>query len=260
MNSPFMLDQARALGKRVEGVEAQNRVRALYRIVYGRAPSEEEIELGRRLLDQPPAPPVAWKPGPWHYGYGEVDEKTGKVTTFTPFPHFTNRAWQGGPALPDKVAGWAFLTAQGGHAGNDLRHATIRRWVSPQDGTITISGTVAHKTKTGNGIRARLISGRSGELASWTLKQLEAEMKIKGLEVKKDETVDFVVDFRGEITDDEFVWAPMIQMTKSGAANAGQTVEWNAATQFAGPPPAALSPLEKYAQTLLLTNEFFFLD
>jgi len=52
----------------------------------------------------------------------------------------------------------------------------------------------------------------------------------------------------------------MIQMTKSGAANAGQTVEWNAATQFAGPPPAPLSPLEKYAQTLLLTNEFFFLD
>ncbi len=260
MNSPFMLDQARGLAKRVEGSDSTSRVQSLYRIVYGRAPSEEEVELGRRLIDQPPPPPVVWKPGPWHYGYGEVDEKTQKVATFTPFPHFTGRSWQGGAALPDKVAGWAFLNAQGGHAGNDLQHATIRRWVSPQDGTITISGTVAHKTKTGNGIRARLISGRSGELASWTLKQLEAEMKIKGLEVKKDETVDFVVDFRGEITDDEFVWAPVIQMTKSGAANAGQTVEWNAAAQFAGPPPAPLSPIEKYAQTLLLTNEFFFLD
>jgi hypothetical protein len=260
MNSPFMLDQARALARRAAGSEAQDRVRALYRIVYGRPPSDEEIELGRRLLDQPPPPPVVWKPGPWHYGYGEVDEKTEKVASFTPFPHFTGRAWQGGPALPDKVAGWATLNAQGGHAGNDLKHATIRRWVAPQDGTITISGTVAHKTKTGNGIRARLISGRSGELASWTLKQLEAEMKIKGLEVKKDETVDFVVDFRGEITDDEFVWAPVLQMTKSGAANSGQTVEWNAASQFAGPPPAPLTPLEKYAQTLLLTNEFFFLD
>jgi hypothetical protein len=52
----------------------------------------------------------------------------------------------------------------------------------------------------------------------------------------------------------------VIQMKSTSAANAGQMIEWNAATQFAGPPPAPLTPLEKYAQTLLLTNEFFFLD
>jgi len=49
-------------------------------------------------------------------------------------------------------------------------------------------------------------------------------------------------------------------MKTSSAANSGQMIEWNAATQFAGPPPAPQTPLEKYAQTLLLTNEFFFLD
>jgi hypothetical protein len=263
MNSPFMVDQARSLAKRPEvaaAAEAPARVRALYRRVFGREPSDEEIELGRRLLERPAPPPIAWKPGPWHYGTGEVDEAAGKVARFTPLPHFTGRQWQGGPALPDPVAGWAYLNAQGGHAGNDLKHATIRRWVAPEDGAVTISGTVAHKNKGGNGIRARLFSSRTGELASWTLKQLEAEMKIKTIEVKKDDTIDFVVDFRGEITDDEFVWAPVIQMKTSSAANAGQMVEWNAATQFAGPPPAPLTPLEKYAQTLLLTNEFFFLD
>jgi len=261
MNSPFMVEQARALAKRAgDDADPAERIRRLYRLLYGRAPAEEEIALGRRLLDQPPPAPVVWKPGPWHYGYGEVDEKTQKVATFTPFPHFTGRAWQGGPTLPDGAAGWAFLTAQGGHAGNDLKHATIRRWVAPQDGAVTISGTVAHKTKTGNGIRARLLSSRAGELATWSLKQLEAEMKIKSLDVKKDDTLDFVVDFRGEITDDEFVWAPVIQMKSASAANAGQMIEWNAASQFAGPPQAPLSPLEKYAQTLLLTNEFFFLD
>jgi len=78
--------------------------------------------------------------------------------------------------------------------------------------------------------------------------------------VKKGDTIDLVVDFRGEITDDEFVWAPVIQMKSSSAANAGQMTEWNAAAQFAGTPPAPQTPLEKYAQTLLLTNEFFFLD
>jgi hypothetical protein len=263
MNSPFMVEQARALVKRPEvaaAAEAPPRVRALYRRVFGRDPSEDEIDLGRRLLDRPAPPPVVWKPGPWHYGYGEVDEAAGKVARFTPLPHFTGRQWQGGPALPDPVTGWAYLSAQGGHAGNDLQHATIRRWVAPEDGAITISGTVAHRNKGGNGIRARLFSSRTGELASWTLKQLEAEMKIKTIEMKKDDSIDFVVDFHGEITDDEFVWAPVIQMKTSSAANAGQMVEWNAATQFAGPPPAPLGPLEKYAQTLLLTNEFFFLD
>jgi hypothetical protein len=37
-------------------------------------------------------------------------------------------------------------------------------------------------------------------------------------------------------------------------------MEWNAAAQFGGPPTPPLSPIEKYAQTLLMTNEFLFLD
>jgi hypothetical protein len=258
MNSPFMRTQTRALAKRAAG--EPDPVRALYRRLFGREPSEDEARLGRAFLDKPAPPPVVYTPGPWLYGVGEVDETTRKVSSFTPLPHFTGTAWQGGPALPDPVFGWAFLSAQGGHAGNDLKHATIRRWIAPNDGTVTVSGTVAHRTKTGNGIRARLISSRAGELASWTLRQLEAESKLKGLVVKKGDTLDFVVDFNGEITDDEFVWAPVIQMKSASAANAGQAVEWNAAGQFGGPPPAPATPLERYAQALLLTNEFLFLD
>jgi len=258
MNSPFLRTQTRALAKRAAG--EQDPVRALYRRLFGREPSEDEARLGRAFLDKPEPPPVVYTPGTWLFGVGEVDEATRKVAKFTPLPHFTGTAWQGGPALPDPVFGWAFLTAQGGHAGNDLKHATIRRWIAPNDGTVTVSGTVAHRTKTGNGVRARLISSRAGELASWTLRQLEAESKLKGLEVKKGDTLDFVVDFNGEITDDEFVWAPVIQMKRASAANAGQAVEWNAAAQFGGPPPAPATPLERYAQALLLTNEFLFLD
>ena len=258
MNSPFLREQARGLAKRTAG--APDRIAALYRLILGREPSEEEVRLGRAFLEKPEPPPVAYKPGPWLYGVGEVDEATQRVTRFTPLPHFTGTSWQGGPALPDPVFGWAFLTAQGGHAGNDLSHATIRRWIAPQDGTVTILGTVAHRTKTGNGVRARLLWSRGGELAMWRLKQLDAEMKLKGVEVRKGDTLDFVVDFNGEITDDEFVWAPVIQMKSASAANAGQMVDWNAASQFGGPAPAPATPLERYAQALLLTNEFLFLD
>jgi hypothetical protein len=258
MNSPFLVEQSRGLAKRA--ADAPDRVRSLYRLVLGRDPSDDERRLGEKFLDQPGPAPVVYTPGIWRYGYGEVDEATQKVKSFTPYPHFSGKAWQGGPGVPDPVAGWSYLNAQGGHAGNDLQHATIRRWVAPQDGAVTVSGTVAHRNKGGNGIRARLISSRSGELAVWKLKQLEAEMKIKALEVKADDTLDFVVDFNGEITDDEFVWAPVLEMKSSSAANAGQKMEWNAAAQFGGPPTPPLSPIEKYAQTLLMTNEFLFLD
>ena len=35
----------------------------------------------------------------------------------------------------------------GGHAGNDLAHAAVRRWVAPRDMTVRIDGTVAHEVR-----------------------------------------------------------------------------------------------------------------
>ena len=87
-------------------------------------------------------------------------------------------------------------------------------------------------------------------------------MNIRGLEIKKDETIDFVVDCRGDVSYDEFLWAPVITPTKSAAANGGpaDAKAWNAATEFVGPPPTPMTTMERYVQTLLLTNEFMFLD
>ena len=80
------------------------------------------------------------------------------MKSFTPLPHFTGSAWQGGPNWPDRTLGWAQLTAEGGHAGNDLEHAVIRRWIAPHDTTVAISGTASHSNAEGDGIRAFLIS------------------------------------------------------------------------------------------------------
>jgi hypothetical protein len=54
MNDPFVNEQAGALAKRVtrdalsSGVEDQ--IRATYRLVFGRSPTEEEFSIGRELL------------------------------------------------------------------------------------------------------------------------------------------------------------------------------------------------------------------
>ena len=75
------------------------------------------------------------KPVAWQYGYGELDDMTARVKSFTALPLFNSTARQGGEQWPDKELGWPQLTATGGHPGNDRQHAVVRRWVAPQDGS-----------------------------------------------------------------------------------------------------------------------------
>src|SRR5438093_9794007 len=65
MNSPFVIEQARHLAARREiaaAAGAVERIRQLYRIVYGRSPSQEEVSAGLRFLEaeeiSPTQPPV----------------------------------------------------------------------------------------------------------------------------------------------------------------------------------------------------------
>jgi hypothetical protein len=251
LNSPFMARQAKSLLERVP--EGPDRVAALYRLVHGRAPSARELALANEFLAAGVIEKVEVKAGPWSYGYGEVGPD-GRLAAFTPLPHFTGSAWQGGPSRPDARTGWVWLEAKGGHAGNDAAHAAVRRWTAPKSGTLSISGTLAHKRTEGDGVRGRIVHSARGTLAAWRLHNLEAETSLKGLAVKQGETIDFVVDLgeKNEITWDEFFWAPVLKMDGGG--------EWSAAGQFAGPASAALGAWEKFAQVLLLSNEFVFVD
>ena len=54
MNSPFVVEQARGLARRPEladKTELADKVKALYRLVFSRAPDEVELEAGMRYLD-----------------------------------------------------------------------------------------------------------------------------------------------------------------------------------------------------------------
>ena len=220
MNNPFVAEQARHLASRDDVAEV---ARAL-----------------RFLGPEAATPPVAWQ-----YGFGEYDAASQKVKSFTAMASFTGGAWQSDP----KVSAMA-LTAAGGRPGKGPQQAVIRRWVAPRDGTATIAGPLGHHEKQGDGVEARIVSSRSGEIARWMLVRLEAEAKISGLEVKRGETIDFVVDGRGNPDADAFAWSPVIRLEKD---------EWSAARDFAGP-AAAVGVWEQYVQVLLLSNEFAFLD
>ena len=249
LNAPFVLEQARGLAARVAPLaDPSLRVRELHRIVFGRAARADEVDLGVGFVAAEGE--KKRDPAVWQYGRGQYDEAAGRVSAFELLPHFTGSAWQGGPALPDPKLGWCVLTAQGGHPGNDQKHAVVRRWTAPRDATVTIDGKLAHRQRQGDGVRGRIVSSLEGERGSWVVHDGEAETHVAGLRVTKGSTVDFVVDCRANEAYDSFAWAPIIK---------DEAATWNAAADFAGP-SVPLSAWEKYAHVLLLTNELDFVD
>jgi hypothetical protein len=272
MNGPFVVERARALMSRPDVAsltDADARVRRLYELLYQRQPTEAQISAAKAFIATaadvaPPPAPVKVAKGPWQYGYGAIDPATGKLKSFTPLPHFTGEAWQGGPQWPDGRLGWLQLTADGGHPGNTPEHAVVRRWTAPQDCTIALSGTIVHEAQPGDGIRAHVIHGKNGPLAMYAVHNNKAECRLEPLGMKKGQTLDFIVDIRGGLNNDQFKWMPVIKnLNPPTPTPEGYVAEYNAKKDFSGTTPAPPKPLtawEQYAQVLLLSNEFLFVD
>jgi hypothetical protein len=188
------------------------------------------------------------------------------MKSFNPLPVFNGKAWQGGADWPDATLGWVQLTADGGHPGNDLQHAVVRRWIAPRDATVAIAGSIVHEVAAGDGIRAFVVSNRHGELRSCEVHNSSAEMAVASVEVKQGDTLDFVVDIRAGLNSDQFKWAPVITVVDAPAgapAPSRAPLAWNAKAEFSGPTPVAaplLTPWEQFVQVLLLSNEFAFVD
>jgi hypothetical protein len=246
LNSPFVAEQARHLAARASGPE-EERIQALYRMVFGRSATPSEIAAARKFFSMPdesaPEPPAP----AWRYGVFGADG-------FVEFPVFDENRWQGGHALPAPVFGKATIRATGGEPGEGQQQAVVRRWISPGAGKISIEGTLRHNQGAipfGDGVRGRIASSRLGGLAEWTVNGSSAETKLSGIAVEAGDAIDFIVDWRADPENDAFTWAPVIRMD-------GRT--WDAKADFAGPPGAPLNRWERYAQVLFQTNEFAFVD
>jgi hypothetical protein len=140
----------------------------------------------------------------------------------------------------------------------------VRRWIAPRDGTVNVTGKISHNAEPGDGVRGHVIAPE-GELAAWSVHKKEAATQIDGIAVKKGQAIDFVVDCRASVDHDAFSWPVTVTMQPIAQAAGGGDGggEWDAQKQFAGPPgkpPTPLDPWEKYAQVLLETNEFVFVD
>ena len=276
MNGPFAADRARAMSRRPEVAAAtspEGKVRALYRLAYQRPPTAGELTAAVRFVDAAgvePAPAVA--ANAWRYGTGRYDAASDRVADFAPMPHFTGASWQGDAAWPGPALGWARLTADGGHPGDDAAHAVVRRWVAPRDAVVDVSGVVVHDVAAGNGIEARVISSRRGTLARHVVHNGRVGAKAAGVAVAAGETIDFVVAIAGELNSNQYLWAPVVTARDGsrgvmpaggGGAVTTTAATWDSAADFslgAPSPPPPPDGWARLAHVLMMSNEFVFVD
>jgi hypothetical protein len=256
MNSPFVLSRTQALTAGPDFTSTaveESQVQWLYRQIFSRNASKAEVASAIEFVTAAALAPRPAPPTPaWRYGSGHYDSTTKRVV-FTPLPHWTGSAWQGGPKLPDPKLDWVHLTADGGHPGRNL--AAIRRFTAPRDMAVTISGHLNRPAPAGNGVHARIVSDRHGQLAEFLVEpKATAPTPLPRFDIKAGETLDFVVESRGDENSDGFEWRATLRDADGP--------EFSSKAQFAGPSPKfqPLTPWEKFAQVLLQTNEFVFVD
>ncbi|MBI3880562.1 MAG: hypothetical protein HY301_10940 [Verrucomicrobia bacterium] len=265
MNSPMVIERAKNLvalpafqGLRDDAGRAQ----FLYENVLQREPSRDETKLVHEFSA---APPVTETVNPeasaWQYGEGRYDEVTQRVADFTAFTNFNNGQWQPSEKFPDPRRGYLMLNADGGHtAEGGITHAAIRRWTAPRAGRVQIHGELSHASADGDGVRSRIVSSRAGELNVWVARNNKADTSVALLEVRAGDTVDFVTDCGANTSNDTFKWPTVIAWMDG--APLGEPVVWDTQKNFMDVRklPKPLAAWEKFAQILLLSNEFSFVD
>ena len=125
---------------------------------------------------------------------------------------------------------------------------------------LSITSRLVHEPSPGDGIRALIVSSRSGPLATALIHQDSIDLDVSPRQVDAGETIDFVVDIRDTFNYDQYLWSATLH--DQGVANQPQaaSVTWDSRSDFTQSQRAQLNAWEQLAQALLCSNEFLFVD
>ncbi|MGB1925359.1 MAG: DUF1553 domain-containing protein [Rubripirellula sp.] len=261
LNHSFVLDQMRSLVANTASASMDEKIHQIYSRILGRSPSVSEQSSARDFIlkAQSIRNDTEEKiPSAWSYGMGRFDSAARRMVGFVALPHYSGHYWQGGAKYPDAQLGWVQLTSQGGHPGNTVDQASIRRWIAPDAMEIRIDSELTHEPSVGDGVHAMIVSDRSGILKEVNVFHQTKPLMIDSLSVEKGEVIDFVVDIGGGLNSDQYLWSPIISSVDT--LNANSSLIWDARADFRGTPFVDLDPWVAFAQVLLSSNEFIFVD
>lgn len=236
--------------------------REVFRRVLSREPSEQERNVAAeflRLPSQKPAETIDSR-SMWTYGTATISEDGNSLRDFKPFGVFKDSRWQPGSEFPSGGAmGHAYLGKESGHTPSDLHTAVVRRFTAPIDGRVSIRGTMGHRQKEGDGFVASIwVAGR--RIFRGTQKSNNRPYGPLSGQLKKGQTVDLVA-LPGESSSfDTFYWNARIRLLGSDK----RVAQSDSVKHFSGPfNVEAVRPLDRLAQlaqTLMMSNEFAFVD
>lgn len=256
-NSPFMLEQATLAAEKAYTADSNRHIDSLYKRILKRQPTTEETLFAQQFVAETTAISPNGKVGAgWHFGYGELDANKSDVVSFQHLPAFKDGRWGGNKKMPDAKLGWCSVTKDGGHPGHNLQLCSIRRWVADRDCTVQIFGRLKHPEKKGDGIHGHIVYSKRS-LATEKAFHSTAALNTQPVDIKAGDAIDFVVDCNGTDSFDSFEWHIRLQQSVDG-----RTVRtWQSNREFAPrQPQQRLSPMAQLAQTLMMTNEFVFVD
>ncbi|MEP7337981.1 MAG: PSD1 and planctomycete cytochrome C domain-containing protein [Acidobacteriota bacterium] len=273
MNSPFVVEQAQMLMQRPEIAAQTNprlRIRLLYRLLYSREASAEEIALGvgyvrssafRRPESNVSQPPEGGTTNIWSYGQGEYDEAAKKLKSFSQHKFFAAGEWRLNANELDPRKSTALLDREGGVPGGGKTNAAIRRWTAPFDGKVTISGTLIHDFEQAcvncDGVEGIIVSSHLGTLGNWPAYLSQAETNVASVEVRRGDTIDFITHGKKNSGGDNFKWHVTIRGIDAMPTKQG---EWDSANGFYSPFNQPMNTWERYVQALIAAVEFTLID
>ena len=256
MNSPLVIQQARAIMERSEIRELQStdeRLNALFKMLFQRDVTPLEVSKAKQFLSKvEEEDKVFHEVNAWSYGYSIYrDDKP--TVNFKPFRQYEQHQYQFNRRFPDPRFGKAALHAEGGWAVKDIKYGVVRRWTSPVSGTISIEGDLDHQAEESDGVIGFIHVSGSGQI--WKGQASNGHAKLsQTIEIKKGAHVDFLVLPGANDKGDSFSWTPEIRFEERVFSAVGQF----------GPPKKEgvepLKPWEKLAQVLLESNEMIFLN
>lgn len=250
MNSKLVQRVVTSVVRETEGSTFSKRVDHIYRRILSRTPTTQEVALARQFFAE--RKPQRLPADEWSFGFGDV---AAGAVHFQPLTHFAENRWQPRGEFPDQQLGYVSVTARGGHPGNNTRLNSIRRWTAPHTGRLSIQGQLHRPEKKGDGVDGHIVSSKRGVLAEWTVETGAKSTAVAFAEVKPGEHIDFVVSCRANDNYDTYHWNATLTLE-----HRGDRQTWNTEQTFRGPMPEPLDLWSQYAQVLLMSNEFLYVD
>lgn len=273
MNSPFIRQRADVIARdtKLNGSSLDSEaLKSMYHRILARDPRPEEVDAALRFSTDATAL-NAEKPFRWSYGTmdltGRTPEGKPQFAEFKPFASLTekggnHKVWSHTGKIPDAEWGHSFWSNNGAHAA-PKQHMVVARWHVPYDAKIAVDGVLSRSSDRGNGVRAWIWTARTGALAEYQATPQDKKVATQTTaEVKKGETLCFIVSSDDSTDSDSFNWDPKISRLEDGSSELLTDFKTDFCDSARWPfgrakPQSAVSQI---AQVLLISNEFMFMD